>query len=186
MSPVQSVTDVPVHSRAGRWFEHYGRAAEFGGLMNQWCGAMERDLSFRQQIDPVSGVFTGGDLPSYSPAALVMMDFTWRLAGVREEANGLEWNVRPGHAAAEGASFRLRMDAGGTAELRYEADGAELRLSGRRLGRVAGGTLRLVTDTAGKPVSVVGIGEAWQRVRLELVGLPFQTVMLDANQRVGL
>jgi hypothetical protein len=50
---------------------------------------------FFQQIDPLTGNFTQVDVPGYSPAALVMIDFTWRLAGVREEHDELEWKLRP-------------------------------------------------------------------------------------------
>ena len=57
----------------------------------------ERDPSagtFLQQMDPVDGTFTK-DTGDYSPAALVFLDFTWRLAGVRQVGDVLEWNVRP-------------------------------------------------------------------------------------------
>ncbi len=110
--------------RAGRWFDHYGRGAEFSGMMDRWCDALQADMSFRQQLDPLNGEFTKEDMPNYSPAALVMLDYTWRLAGVREGENGsLEWNVRPGHPAAQSASFRMRTDAGRTAEMKYDRRG---------------------------------------------------------------
>ena len=43
--------------RAGRWFDHYGRSAELGVMMDRWCEAIQRDMTFRQQIDPLNGVF---------------------------------------------------------------------------------------------------------------------------------
>ena len=36
--------------RAGRWFDHYGRAAEFSVMMDRWCEAIQRDGTFRQQL----------------------------------------------------------------------------------------------------------------------------------------
>ena len=80
--------------RACRWFEYYGRPSEFAFLMDRWCGAIQRDMTFRQQLDPLTGAFTHEGPPDYSPTALLMLDYTWRLAGVCEEGDSLEWNVR--------------------------------------------------------------------------------------------
>ena len=106
-------------------------------------------MSFRQQLDPLNGEFTSDAPPHYSPAALVMLDYTWRLAGVRDEGDSLEWNVRPGHPAAQSALFRMRTDAGRTAEMKYDRRGAELRLSGKVLARIDSGMARLITDSGG-------------------------------------
>src|ERR1700685_1264181 len=108
-------------------------------------------MSFRQQLDPLNGEFTSDAPPHYSPAALVMLDYTWRLAGVRDEGDSLEWNVRPGHPAAQSALFRMRTDAGRTAEMKYDRRGAELRLSGKVLARIDSGMARLITDSGGAP-----------------------------------
>jgi mannosylglycerate hydrolase MGH1-like protein len=172
--------------RAGRWFDHYGRPAEFGIMMDRWCDAMQADMSFRQQLDPLNGNFTKEDMPNYSPAALVMLDYTWRLAGVREEGDSLEWNARPGHPAAQSTVFRMRTDAGQTAEMKYDRRGAELRLGGKALGRIDSGTARLVTDSAGVPKALVGISEQPQTVTLRLTGRAEQKVALRPNARVAL
>jgi hypothetical protein len=172
--------------RAGRWFDHYGRSAEFGSLMNAWCEAIQRDPTFRQQVDPLTGAFTQEDAPGYSPCALVMMDFTWRLAGIGEEPGVLHWNVRPGHPAAESARFRVRTDAGREAILRYDVRGAELSLGGRRIGRIESGAARLVTDQDGKPRSLLGIGEQPQNVGLQLAGQDSRVVALRPNQSMAL
>jgi hypothetical protein len=153
--------------RAGRWFDHYGRAAEFSVLMDRWCEAIQADMTFRQQLDPLSGLFTKGGPPNYSPAALVMLDFTWRLAGVREEDDSIEWNVRPSHAASQAARFRMRTDSGRTAEIKYFRQGAELHLGGKMLGGVSG-VVRLVTDARGVPRELVGIAEQPQEVTIRL------------------
>ncbi len=65
--------------RAPRWMAHYGKEAELNHLMGQWCEAMMRHTEFRQQMDPLTGVFTQPDPGGYSPAALVFLDFARRL-----------------------------------------------------------------------------------------------------------
>jgi hypothetical protein len=154
--------------------------------MDQWCAAIQSDLSFRQQLDPVSGTFTEGDMPGYSPTALVMIDFTWRLAGVREEPDELHWNIRPHHPASDSAHFRLRTDEGRYAEMRYDRDGASLRLNGTPVARVEGGAARLVTDKPGNPVALIGISNAVERVIFRRTNHAPRSVTLRANQRVTL
>jgi hypothetical protein len=172
--------------RAGRWFDHYGRSAELGVMMDRWCEAIQRDMTFRQQIDPLNGVFSQQDAPNYSPCALVMMDYTWRLAGVCEEVDALHWNVRPGHPAAQGARFRVRTDAGPVAEMEYDARGAEISLGGKALARIDAGVARLITNMAGVPRELVGIGEQPQKVVLRLAGLESREVAVGANERIAL
>jgi len=172
--------------RAGRWFDHYGRAAEFSAMMERWCEAIQRDGTFRQQIDPLTGAFTQEDAPKYSPCALVMMDYTWRLAGVCEEQDALHWNVRPGHPAAESARFRMKTDAGRSAEMRYSAHDADLSLGGKPIGRIDAGAARLVTSKEGVPQALLGIGERPQRVMLRLTGHAPREVALRPNQRIEL
>ena len=155
--------------RAGRWMEHYGRPAEFARIMDAWSRALVADMSFRQQMDPVTGRFTAEGEPDYSPAALVMMDYTWRLAGVTEEADALHWNVRPGHAAADRARFTLRTDAGLMAEMRYDGKGADLYLGGKAVARIEG-VARLVTGKEGKRLGLTGICEQPQDVVLKTEG----------------
>jgi hypothetical protein len=59
--------------RAPRWMPHYGKQAELNYLLRQWCEAMMRHTEFRQQLDPVTGVFTLPDPGGYSPAALIFL-----------------------------------------------------------------------------------------------------------------
>ncbi len=172
--------------RAGRWFDHYGRHAEFGVMMDRWCDAPQADRGFRQQLDPLNGGFTKDDATNYSPAALVMLDYSWRLAGVREEADSLEWNVRPGHPAAQSALFRMGTDAGRIAEMKYDRQGAELRLGAKMIGRIDFGAARLVTDSGGVPKALVGISEQPQNVVLRLSGQVGRKVALQTNARVAL
>jgi hypothetical protein len=170
--------------RAGRWLDHYGRSAEFAHLMQQWCEALQRDMTFRQQMDPLTGEFTHADQPNYSPAALVMYDHTWRLAGVREEGEELHWNVRPGHAASSGAVFRLESD-GNQAEMRYHDQDAEISLGAHWLGKVEG-IARIVTDKNGRPLYAQSIDPAPRRVELQLAGLPHRHLVLQPNARESL
>jgi hypothetical protein len=172
--------------RAGRWLDHYGRSAEFGLMMNRWCEAIMRDATFRQQVDPLSGIFTRQDAPDYSPCALVMMDYTWRLAGICEIPDALHWNIRPGHPAAESARFQMRTDPGRDAVMIYEGHGVAFSLGGKQLGRIESGVARLVTDTTGKPQALLGISETPQRVVLRLTGQPSREVEVQPNQRIAL
>ena len=141
-------------------------------------------MTFRQQLDPESGKFTTGGEPEYSPAALVMIDYTWRLAGVREEGDTIEWNVRTGHPAAESARYQMRTDAGRTAELRYANRGAELLLAGKSLGRVESGAARVLTDTLGVPKRLSGISEKPQKVVLRWTNRPAREITVQANEDI--
>jgi hypothetical protein len=172
--------------RAGRWLEHYGRSAEFSLMMDRWCEAIQKDGSFRQQVDPLSGVFTKEDAPNYSPCALVMMDYTWRLAGVCETAEALHWNIRPGHPEADLARFRMRTDGGRDAVMIYDRHGVALSLGGKHLGRVESGVARLVTNKAGVPQALLGISETPQRVTVRLTGQALRTVDVQPNQQTAL
>ncbi len=151
--------------RAPRWMEHYGKPADLAHLMQQWTGTILRQNSFLQQIDPLTGTFTP-DPGDYSPAALVFMDFTWRLSGVRQIQDSLEWNVRP--SARAHASYRLCLSPIRTAELRYTSGHAELFLNDKLLYRTSN-TVRLETDLEGKLKSVAGIAAKTTHVVLRHV-----------------
>ena len=171
--------------RAGRWMDHYGRSAEFARMQDAWCSAILRDPSFRQQIDPLTGTFTQEDAPGYSPAALVMLDYTWRLAGVRELEDGLEWNIRPGHPSADRARFTLPLDGGGTAEMIYDRAGANLSVGGKAIGRIEG-VARLVTDREGKPMHLLGMSEEARTVLVRLAGRSVRRLSVGPNRRIDL
>jgi Bacterial alpha-L-rhamnosidase 6 hairpin glycosidase domain len=66
--------------RAPRWMRHYGKQAELNHLMQQWCEAIMRHTEFRQQMDPLTGIFTQPDPGGYSPAALAFLDFARHLS----------------------------------------------------------------------------------------------------------
>jgi hypothetical protein len=172
--------------RALRWFDHYERGAELSVLMDRWCEAIQRDMSFRQQIDPLNGEFTQGDLPGYSPTSLMMMEFTWQLAGVRQAGDELHWNVRPGHAASDAAHFQMRTDAGRRVEMQYGSGGVDLRIDGRLFATVASGTARLITDQAGKCEALLGTSIQTQKVMLRIDGQPSRTLTVAPNQKVTL
>ncbi len=142
-------------------------------------------MTFRQQMDPQTGAFTQEDLPNYSPAALVMMDYTWRLAGITEETDALNWNVRSGHEAAQGATFRLPTDGGQTAGMTYDGKGADLTLAGKSLGRIEG-VARLVTGKTGAPQALLGISEKPEKITLRLMGRPARKLTIKPNERVVL
>ncbi len=176
--PSQALTAL----RAGRWFDHYNRSAEFAHMMQQWCAAILRDPSFRQQLDPLTGEFTQSGSASYSPAALVLYDYTWRLAGVRVQDGELHWNVRPDCAAAHNGVFSVPLPNQKVAELRYSTGSAELKLGGKPLAQVQG-CGRLVTSLEGRPLHLVGTSATLTRVNLALNGHPPQQVVLQPNGR---
>ena len=140
--------------RAPCWMEHYGKPADLAHLMQRWVAALLRAPDFRQQMDPITGEFTDG-APGYSPAALALVDFTWRLAGVRYTRNTFEWNIRPGFAGPN-AVFRLRISPYEIAEMRYLDNGAELYVNDRLLYRITG-TIRLKTRHDGSISGQTGI-----------------------------
>ncbi len=167
--------------RAPRWMEFYGKSAELAQMMQAWSDALIKDGTFRQQLDPETGIFTDGGSKGYSPAALVLVDATWRLAGVREENGRLEWSVRPACAAADGARFVLKTNSGLMTEMRYDKGGADLLLAGRKFARVEGNG-RLVTDLYGSAAELVGIVEGSQAVKITR-GKEVQTVTVAGNER---
>lgn len=88
--------------RAPRWMSYYGKQAELDHMMLKWCSAVMRHMPeaqtpqdqsriFRQQMDPLTGEFTGYAPPNappggpqdpggYSPCALAFLDFARRLS----------------------------------------------------------------------------------------------------------
>jgi hypothetical protein len=172
--------------RTGRWFDRYGKSAAHAQLMQRWCEALVRDGGFRQQADPLDGQFTRSGPPGYSPAALVMIDFTWRLAGICESGRQLNWHIRPGHAAARHAQFSILTDTRHRAQLSYDARGADLKLDGRWLGRLEGGAARLVTGESGQFLSLLGIDEHVQELRLLRPDRPPRTLSLRPDAEIKL
>ena len=169
--------------RTPRWMEHYGKAADLAHLMQQWTRAIARDGRFLQQMDPVDGRFTE-DLGDYSPAALCFVEFTWRLSGVRQEADLLHWNVRPPSTDVR-SSYRVRISPTTNAELRYAKGSAELLLNDKVVYRTAA-TVRFVTDRAGKLVAAVGIGAEQTRATIRHASGGEHTFTVSPNQYVTL
>lgn len=169
--------------RAPRWMEHYGKAADLAHLMTQWVDAIARAGKFLQQMDPVDGAFTD-DLGDYSPAALNLVDFTWRLAGVRPDGDGLEWNVRPPAADIQ-ARYERRVAPVTTAVLRYRGGRAELVLNGRVV-HETDATVRLVTDRNGALRGAVGTGASDARVTIRHASGHETRFSIAPNQRVSL
>jgi hypothetical protein len=160
--------------RAPRWMEHYGKPSDLAHLMQQWVAALLRApdgiQAFRQQMDPLTGEFTQSGSPGYSPAALVFVDFTWRLAGVRRlDDRSLEWNIRPGFAG-ENAAFRLRLSPTSVAELKYTGNTAELYIHDHMIYRVAG-TVRLITNHEG----------TWLTAKRGITDHPMSVTLHDAQ-----
>jgi len=158
--PSQALTAL----RAPRWMERYGKPADLAYLMLQWVSAILGERQFLQQMDPLNGRFTP-DRGGYSPTALVFVDFTWRLRGVRAFQDSLEWNVRPPTEDVH-SSYRLHITPTRTAEIRYRPRNAELFVNDKLLYRTSS-TVRLVTNQQGKIASVSGIANERTDVLLE-------------------
>lgn len=177
--PSQALTAL----RAPRWMEHYGKPADLAYLMRQWVSAMLGEGKFLQQIDPITGRFTP-DRGGYSPAALAFVDFTWRLRGVRQLRDTLEWNVRPPVHDVH-STFRLRITPTRTAEIRYASGHAELLLNEKVLYRTSN-TARLVTGHEGKLASASGIVEEKNNVIVQSASGHEFRFSLDPNQHIRL
>jgi hypothetical protein len=169
--------------RAPRWMEHYGKPADLGHMMEQWTTAILRASDFWQQLDPLTGEFTP-DTGGYSPTALVLLDFTWRLAGVRAVNGKLEWNVRP-PATDVRSRFRLKAKPTIIAELRYAAGRSELLLNGNSLLKV-NGTVRLATTMEGKLENATGIGTERSSITLLATGIRERRFSIEPNQTITL
>ncbi|HSY01644.1 MAG TPA: hypothetical protein VK819_05795 [Acidobacteriaceae bacterium] len=170
--------------RAPRWMEHYGKPAELAWVMERWVEAVQRANAFRQQMDPLSGEFTA-DAGGYSPTALALLDFVWRLSGVREQGDLVEWNVRP---PARGRTKFSAQVHGVTAELEYNggADSglAELRIGGKSVASVIG-VVRVLTTRTGELREAVGIADGLSPVTLREGGAE-RRIQVEANARVKL
>lgn len=161
--------------------EHYGKPADLADLMQQWVSAILREGQFLQQMDPLNGRFTP-DRGGYSPAALVFIDFTWRLRGVRAVQATLEWNVRPPTRGVS-SKYRLRVTPARTAEIRYRSGNAELSLNDKVLYRTSS-TVRLITNEHGKVLSASGIANERSDVLLESASGTHIKVSLDPNTSI--
>lgn len=168
--------------RSPRWMEHYGKSAELAWMMQRWVEAlMQARGEFRQQMDPATGDFTQVDPGGYSPAALVCPDFLWRLSGVREQGELVEWNVRPLERRARFA----RQVGAATMELDYDGARAELRIAERRLARVSG-VVRLLTSRTGELDTAIGVADSEQQVTVDVTGRLTRGFKIAPNQRVVL
>jgi hypothetical protein len=150
--------------RAPRWMEFYGKPADLARLMDRWVDAIARSGDFYQQLDPLSGECTkAGDPGGYSPAALVLLDFVWRLYGVRKAGERIEWNCRaPANSAKTVSTIKTPR---GMAELQHASGGSALSVAGKPVLRVLGAA-RVITDLDGKPTAITGTSDASVEVRL--------------------
>jgi Mannosylglycerate hydrolase MGH1-like glycoside hydrolase domain len=170
--------------RAPRWMEHYGKPSELAWLMERWLEALRRaNGEFRQQMDPLTGAFTLADPGGYSPAALVFLDFLWRLSGVRQQDDLIEWNVRS--PSARGQSKFSRQIGSAIADLSYGSSHADLHVSGRRIARVSG-IVRLLTTRDGGLQTAVGIVEGEQPVAIRAPGRATSAFSIAPDARVDL
>jgi mannosylglycerate hydrolase MGH1-like protein len=148
--------------RAPRWMEFYGKPADMAHMMRQWAKAiLTAGGGLRQQMDPLTGEFSTADPSGYSPAALVLLDYTWRLHGVRQVGNIIEWNCRaPEKSTRTEASIQTKR---GAAMLTHTTKESVMEIAGKTILRVSG-TVRLLTDDEGHVIQLVGISEETAQV----------------------
>ena len=80
----------------------------------------------------------------------------------------------------------MRTDAGRRALLSYDGVGGDLRLDGRWLGRLEGGTARLVTKPGGQLLSLVSIDETIQDLTLHAPQRPPRKLRLGPGAQIDL
>lgn len=166
--------------RTSLWFDHYGHPSEHRHLMQQWVSAILAADRFGQQIHPVTGRMGYPD--RYSPAMLVLIDFTLRLHGVYEEPERLIWTSGlPAGATRCATALATR---GGTAEFRQERGRAGAWLAGRELFWLEG-TARVVTSNEGAPLRLVGVAPGVETVTLRAAGQE-RRLALGPNQSIDL
>lgn len=143
--------------RAPRWMEFYGKPADMAHMMRQWVKAiLAAGGGLRQQMDPLTGEFSMADPSGYSPAALVLLDYTWRLHGVRQAGNLIEWNCRaPEKSARTETSVQTKR---GAAVLTHTQKESVMTIAGKIILRV-NGIVRILTDDDGHIFQLVGISE---------------------------
>ena len=167
--------------RAPRWMEYYGKPSDLAHMMTQWVKALVRAGDFRQQMDPVTGDFTVADPGGYSPAALVFVDYVWRLHGVRQNNDSLEWNCRRPEGAKH-SEFAIKTPQG-TAALTHTKDASALKIGPRTLMTVKG-TARVVTDAQGNLREIVGTSSISEQVQLQATGAKAKTIRVAPNQHL--
>jgi len=146
--------------RAPHPFEHHGRVAELALTAAPVLAALALADRFPQCLDPWSG--EPGFTSEYSPSLLWFLDAIERHAGILPRPDGELWfsgmpPTRLDHgAAAQAIAYARAVDG-----VRFElaADDALVRVyrDGVELAELPRGW-RLVTDRAGTPLSLVGLG----------------------------
>jgi hypothetical protein len=168
--------------RAPRWMEYYGKYADLTQLMGRWVSAILEAADFLQQLDPQTGAFTP-DRAGYSPTALVLLDFIWRLHGVRAAGQELEWNCRM-PIGAFSCSCALRTPHG-IAALEHTPNQSKLTLAGKPI-LVVQGEARIITKYDGSLLRVEGTQPEETTVRLLLSGHAARSLSVKPNTAVRL
>jgi hypothetical protein len=106
-------------------------------------------------MNPWTGEFTEG-LAGYSPAMLVMLDFTTRLYGARRQGQTITWNCQLPESALycrytlEDEQGRFQLTSGGGKTMLDWNGRARLSVSG---------ACSIVSDLAGEVISVTPLSE---------------------------
>ncbi len=127
--------------------------------MRQWITALlsayVRGQRWLQQMNPWTGVFTEAQ-QSYSPAMLVMLDFTARLHGVRRQGEMVTWNCQLPTSATFN-QYTLE-DNQGRFQLTNDHGTTSLRRDDRTWLTVTG-ECHITSDISGKVISVTPLSD---------------------------
>jgi hypothetical protein len=167
--------------RAPHAFDQHGRHVELGWAMLPTLSALVASSRFPQTLDPFSGTAGFGD--GYSPAALCLLDFVERLCGILPRPDGTLWFSA---AALPGDLHGARSDAATGYARTVDGVRFELVRTGGRCTVLRDGQdwmsfpdgVRVVTDRAGTPRSVIGMTVGGVRGALES---PFGRVAVDVG-----
>lgn len=146
--------------RAPHPFEHHARVAELALVSAPVLAAVALGDRFPQCLDPWTGA--AGFTSEYSPSILWFLDALERHAGILPRSDGTLWfsgmpPTRLDHGAAARAVGYARLVDGVRFELVADDARVVVFRDGAVLAELPRGW-RLVTDRAGTPLSLVGLG----------------------------
>ncbi len=166
--------------RTPRWLEHYGKWGTLNELMLRWLEAMGGCPEFMQQMNPVTGEFSTS--PGYSPAMCCALDFTSRLCGVMETAEGLSFGCC-GIPGVNKSKFHLECRRSGTAGVHRKNGVSVLYRDGQMLAEVSG-AVRVFCDTDGNNMRFVSVTD--EAVEITLPGEGRITRQVRENEEFSL